>query len=372
MRIVILGNGVSGRAVESHFLEKNITPIVLKNDEPFDFLPDDFVIKSPGIKPNHPWVLAAKNVIEEIEFGLQRLQGQVLGITGSNGKTTTAQMVAHVTGAVLSGNIGVPVSSVKGGHLHVVELSSFQLHGMKGGSYFDAAVILNITKNHLDWHSSFDDYVRAKLRLFFCMKDGAPLFCNLFSQRVEMILGVEYRDRGIEVAPHDYQNMYAAWLLCQCVGVTKEQFLQKMVSFKKAPHRLELIASFCGIDYINDSKATSVDAVKSALLAMKRPVHLIAGGVDKGGSFFELQELKSLRSVVAYGEAKTRIEKELGGQLPVTLVSTLEEAVSVARLRAKSGECILLSPGCSSYDQFKNYEERGERFREIVLSEGKR
>lgn len=371
-RVVILGYGVVGKAAASYYRKKGIEPIILDKDEPFDFLPNDYVIKSPGIRRDHPWVLAAKNCVEEAELGLQQLKGTVLGITGSNGKTTTTLMVAHVTGAVACGNIGCALLDAQEGDLHVVELSSFQLSGIQGGPYFDAAVILNITPNHLDWHGSFEAYRNAKLRMELCMKRGAPLWKPPLPEKVESLFRKRYRNEKLYVAPHDWENMSAAWLLCQRVGVTREHFIEKMLTFKKPPHRMEWVTQRGGVDFINDSKATSIDAVKKALGALKQPIHLIAGGVDKGGSFAEWGAFNQLSSIFAIGEAAKRIERELEGRCLVTLVGDLEEAVQKARLVAKNGECVLLSPGCSSYDQFRNYEERGERFRELVLNEGKR
>jgi len=378
MRVIILGYGVSGQAAERHFLSLGMQPIILQNDQPFDFQDDDLVIKSPGIRPDHPWVRAAKNFVEEAELGLQRLKGKVLGITGSNGKTTTTLLVAHVTGGIACGNVGKALLDVPEAEIYVVELSSFQLMGIKGGSYFDAACILNITTNHLDWHRSWEEYVGAKLHLADCMKKNAPLFVSdkkygfeIFDERLESIFGVSYRDERFHVMPHDRQNIAAAFALCQSVGVTKEQFLERLATFKKPPHRMEFVATQKGIDFINDSKATSIDAVKKALASVRKPVHLIAGGVDKGGSFRELLAIGSLRSVFALGQAAERIENELKDALTVTKISSLEEGVTQARLRAQAGECVLLSPGCSSYDQFRNFEERGEKFKEFVLNEGK-
>ncbi len=385
-KVIILGYGVSGKAAERHFLARGITPIILENDASYDFSDADLVVKSPGIRKNHPWLAQTKNRIEEVELGLQQLRGKIVGVTGSNGKTTTTLLVAHVTSGVACGNVGLSVLDAGLADVYVVELSSFQLLGMKGGPYFDAAAIVNITPNHLDWHDSMEEYVSAKLHLADCLKEGGRLWmqgeaykkygngrpdCSIFDERLETILGVRYRDGQFPMTPHDRENAAAAWALCQSIGVTKERFVERLSTFKKPPHRMEFIASQEGVDFINDSKATSVDAVKKALACLDKPVHLIAGGVDKGGSFKELLAHKSLCSVFAFGEAAGRIEKELQG-VPVTRVSSLEEGVKRARLQAKRGECVLLSPGCSSYDQFRNFEERGEKFREIVLSEEKR
>ena len=379
MRVIILGYGVSGKAAERHFLSRGIKPIILEGDQSFDFRDDDLVIKSPGIRKDHPWISQAKNVIEEAELGLQNLKGKVLGVTGSNGKTTTALLVAHITGGIACGNVGKSISDIEEADVYVVELSSFQLMGIRGGPYFDAAIILNITPNHLDWHDSMKEYRGAKLHLADCMKEKGRFFVSgccgcqdfeIFDENLETIFGVGYRDKCVPKAAHDRQNIAAAWALCQSVGVTKEHFLERLASFKKPPHRMEFVACLKGIDFINDSKATSIDAVKKALASVNKPVHLIAGGIDKGGSFQELLVCGSLRSVFALGEAASRIESELKGALPVTRISSLEEGVKKAHSEALTGECVLLSPGCSSYDQFRSFEERGERFREIVLSEG--
>ncbi|MCH9610686.1 MAG: UDP-N-acetylmuramoylalanine--D-glutamate ligase [Chlamydiales bacterium] len=359
-RTIILGSGVSGRAAKELLEKRGEHPIILEGDESFEFQPDDLVIKSPGIRLDHPWVKAAPSLIDESELGLKELQGIVLAITGSCGKTTTAQLVAHVTGATACGNIGTAVCSVTQSDLYVVELSSFQLATMQGGGYFDAAVILNISPNHLDWHPNFEHYKRSKERIVRGLKPGAPLWCSFSPKRVERILPIEYRSEKNQVAA---QNVAAAWMLCQHVGISEELFFEKLASFEKPPHRLELVKQVRGVDYINDSKATCVKAVKNALASVGKPIHLIVGGVDKGGDFTELLDVGVVRSVYAIGEASARIKEELH---EACSYFSLEEAVVAAAKAAKSGECVLLSPGCSSFDCYQSYEERGAHFREIV------
>lgn len=385
MHILIIGLGLSGRAVEA-YCKKRGDRISLFDDKlaphHIDLETIELVVKSPGIPFNHPLVAAAESkgipVIGEIDLALSELKGKtLLAITGSNGKTTTTLFTTHLLNlsgkkAIAVGNIGKPLISeiANDADTFVIELSSFQLEGIKQKPLFDGAAFLNLTPNHLDRHQTFEAYKAAKLRLCDCLKPEAPFYisqdvASRFSIRgkifdIETISSLSYR-----LYRHDVENFAAAFALS---GVSLEILKEGIETFQKPPHRIEFVREYKGVAFINDSKATSVDAVTKAVEAIPTPIVLIAGGVDKGGSFANWLPLfqGKVRMVVALGEAAGRIEKELNPYIAVERVSTLEEGVKVAAAYAQMGETVLLSPGCSSYDQFRSYEHRGDRFKVLV------
>lgn len=352
----------------------------------------DLVVKSPGIASTHAWVVEAKkrniNVIGEIELAAQQLKEKiVIGITGSNGKTSTTLFTTHLLqscgfSAVAAGNVGVPLISVVDdrAEILVVELSSFQLEDVQT-PFLDSAVILNITPNHLDRYSSFEQYVEAKFRMQSCLKVGGTFYLaeeiiNNFGnflmpywkEKVETIFPLGYRDGKSGISTHEFENICVAFTLCQRFGIDEASVWEAVATFAKPPHRLEFVCQISGVSFINDSKATSVDALRKAIEAMQMPVVLIAGGVDKGGKFKELGSLfkKKVLKIFAIGEAAGRIQKELSTAVDVEKSSSLEKAVRDAFREAEKGDAILLSPACSSFDQFPNYEQRGVAFLEIV------
>lgn len=385
MHILVLGLGLSGRAVEA-YCKKRGDRISVYDDKlapnHIDLESVEWVVKSPGIPFNHPLVVAAQKkgipVIGEIDLALRELRGKTLyAITGSNGKTTTTLFTAHLLNlsgkkARAVGNVGRPlISEIESdADILVIELSSFQLEGIDEKPLFDKAALLNLTPNHLDRHQSFEAYAAAKLRLGACLKPRAPFYinqeiANRFSIRgkifdIETISSLSYR-----LYRHDAENFAAAFALS---GVSLETLKEGIETFQKPPHRMEFVRQYKGIAFINDSKATSVDAVAKAVDAIPTPIVLIAGGVDKGGSFTSWLPLfqGKVKRVVAMGEAAERIENELVPYIAVKRVSSLEEGVSLAAGSAQMGETVLLSPGCSSYDQFASYEHRGEKFKELV------
>ncbi len=406
MRAIVLGLAISGTAAADYLkmkgyqvigvdrAQKVVEGISCNSDTLTPQLEGiDLLVKSPGIPQSHPWaVQAVQNgipVVGEIDLALKELAAQgkkVLAITGSNGKTTTTLLAAHflqLAGqkAIAAGNVGIPlIAQVHSDHdVYVVELSSFQLEAIQPLPVFDGAVILNITPNHLDRHPSFEDYVRAKWRIASCLKKGAPLHVTeqlLFAcppeidrsliKKVETFLTLGYRISCKPLFPHDLENAAAAYALTSVPLAILEQGIK---SFVRPPHRLEIVREVAGVTYINDSKATSVDAVVKAVQALDKPLLLIAGGVDKGGAYSDwIPHFKGkVKCLYALGEAAERMERELIPHLDVQRVATLEEGVKSAAQKADRGDVVLLSPGCSSYDQFKDYQHRGNRFKEIVL-----
>lgn len=410
MRVVVLGLGISGTAVIDHLLARgdevigvDRTPKKLSipcflESAPIALENVDLLVKSPGIPSLHPWVVAAQQrgipIRSEIDLAFEALQGTektLFGITGSNGKTTTTLFITHLLQqmgkrALAVGNVGLSLlSQVEADvDVFVIELSSFQLEEITARPVLDAAVILNITPNHLDHHASFQEYVHAKFSIQKCLKENGRLFINqkivdnfgvpkrdfaffdLEKEKVERYLSLSYREgKAQRFYAHDSENFSVAKAL---LPIDEESFCRGVDTFKKPAHRMEWVASINGINYINDSKATSVDAVVKAIEAIPSPLVLIAGGVDKGGSFKEWIHVcqNKVKKVLAMGEAAARIYSELNPLIEVERIDTLEEGIKKAQLFVVTGDTVLLSPGCSSYDQFKDYQDRGEKFKKLV------
>ena len=410
MKVIVLGLGISGKAA-AHFLNKRGDKVlgvdrivqtfeeiqVVAESSPIQLEGIDLVVKSPGITQTHPWVVAARArnvpIIGEIDLALAELKKKdktLFGITGSNGKTTTTLMAAHLLNvygkkAIAAGNVGIPLIAQVDSEadVFVVELSSFQLEEIVENRVLDGAVILNITPNHLDRHPSFEHYRQAKLSIASCLKENAPLYVSeqvakqcssllsgyeifdCMKEKVETILSLGYR---VSLYPHDLENVTAAFLLTH---IPAEILKKGIETFARPPHRLEFVRRVAGVTYINDSKATSVDAVIKAVQAIQAPIILIAGGVDKGGAYYDwLPHFREkVVRVLALGAAAIRIKRELAPEIVVDLVSSLEEGVHMASKIAVTGCTVLLSPGCSSYDRFKDYQHRGETFKKIVEEE---
>jgi UDP-N-acetylmuramoylalanine--D-glutamate ligase len=300
--------------------------------------------------------------------------------------TLLTQHVLQKSGrkAAALGNVGTPLASyVKESdpsEILVVELSSFQLETMKT-AVFNVGIILNITPNHLNRHASMEEYAGAKCRLQTLIKptgsfwvhesvrkNFGPMihpFYQTYGESVEEFLKIGYTTGG----KHDLENAQAAWIICRSLGVKGEEFVEALKSFKKPPHRIEFVTSWYGVDYFNDSKSSSIDATIKAVEAMKDPVVLIVGGVDKGSSYLPWKEVfkGKVKKVIAIGEAAPKIAAELKPEFEIEMKTSLEAAVTAAAQAAQSGECVLLSPGCSSYDMFENYAHRGDVFKNFVL-----
>lgn len=405
MKALVLGYGVSGKAsaallkaqgceviaVDRKKIEADIPVFLDGADVSLDGI--EQLVLSPGIARVHPLVQRALEkgieVTSEIELAFRLIRNRCLGITGSNGKTTTTLLVMHVLNAAgrktrAVGNVGAALAeAVLAAHAEeilVIELSSFQLETLCDPK-LDAAVCLNITPNHLDRHASMQEYAAAKAQIGQCLKPGGKLFISsqVFTEFSELFRKEEIQvleENVAAISPLEYiqlgkQNVDAAFALCAFMGVTREQFASAVKTFRKPPHRVEWVAELRGVQYFNDSKATNVAAVMHAVSLMQRPVVLIAGGVHKGASYRPWIECfrKKVRLVIAYGEAAPLIREELGKEVEV--VETLEQAVARAKRFAKPLECVLLSPGCSSYDQFRSYEHRGDEFKRMVNGQKK-
>ena len=397
MKSLIFGFGVSGKGA-FEFLKKRGDELVIFDEKvgtkaPLDeeILSFDQVVVSPGISLNHPLLLKAKRcgvqILGEAELGISSLKNRIFAITGSNGKTSSVTLAVHILKearlkARALGNVGV---SICGYLVHpdpeeilVIELSSYQLETLKARN-IEVGVILNITPNHLDRYESFEEYAKAKLHLQNCIQEGGAFYVSsqvmqdfgswiphalCFEKELAPISELEYT--GQEMASK--QSMTAAYLLCKRCGVTDDEFLQGLKTYKKPPHRIEWVAKIDGVSYYNDSKSANIHSVIDAVGQMRGDVVLIAGGVHKGSSYAPwIHAFKGrVRKIIAYGQAASLLEKDLSSHFDFIKVDRFEEAVVAAKQTAQEGDVVLLSPGCSSFDQFENYEKRGEAFRLLV------
>ncbi len=378
----------------------------------------DLVVKSPGIPDQAPMIRALRQkgieVISEIEFAGRHTEAKMIGITGSNGKTTTTLLIHYILShagidAGLAGNVGKSLAAqvaVNAHPVYVVELSSFQLDGMFRFKA-DVAVLTNITPDHLDrYDHRFENYVDAKFRilqnmtsadLFIYGKDseavaeknrhlvlhpetapftygrtlaGNGAYCE-GEWMVARLDGKEVRININEISlkgRHNVYNAMAAILACMRMGLDEQAILDGLRSFPQVEHRLETVVCEEGITYVNDSKATNVDSAWYALDSMKTPVVWIAGGTDKGNDYSVLFDLvrEKVKVLVCMGVDNRKLIDNFAKICKVEDTHTLDDALKMARQYAERGDTVLLSPCCASFDLFKNYEQRGELFKEKV------
>lgn len=381
------------------------------------------IIKSPGIPDSAPIVVAARQkgipIISEMEFTARYIKGsKTICITGSNGKTTTTSLIYKILSdagynVALGGNIGESFAysaATAKYDWYVLELSSFQLDGM-----FDfkanIAVLMNITPDHLDRYGySFQNYIDSKMRI---IRNQKSRDCFIYSADDKVITAeidkrtivsrqlpfmahaavasgagdaflcgdsftAKVGKRSVEIDTNKMQikglhNAYdamAAALAALAAGVSPEQIAASIYDFSPVEHRLEPVAEVDGVVYINDSKATNVDSVWYALQSMTRPVVWIAGGTDKGNDYAPLKEfaLEKVHTLICMGLDNSKLERDFAGIIPnIVSTSTLDQAMRAAVAAAKSGDAVLLSPACASFDLFKNYCQRGELFKDWVI-----
>ncbi len=395
----------------------NYSPISCANLEDYKF---EFVLKSPGIKPNDEYVelLEKRNeIISDIEAS-QRLfpEKEKIAITGTNGKTSTTSMVNHILNqsghkAYAVGNIGEGIlwQMYNNEGVFVEELSSFQLHDSK--LYHPKfAAILNINEDHIDWHGSFDDYINSKLKIssnqdksdfLVINKDDRILQDNKLSfkakvyefssrQRVERglylkentiyLIDENHDDEGIldvrdlsVIGRHNYENAMAAILLTYLYGIKLDDIIKSIKTFKSIAHRLEFVKTIDGVDYYNDSKGTNVDSSVKAIESFDRPIIIIAGGYDKHIDYTDYVKAfkKNGKLMIIMGQTKQKLEnicKDLG--VSYIMVENMKEALDEAYKEAKSGDVVLLSPASASWDMYKSYEQRGDDFKDLVKKLG--
>jgi UDP-N-acetylmuramoylalanine--D-glutamate ligase len=396
-----------------------LTPEVIAQDKA-DFAGADLIVLSPGVPYDLPPLLSARErgipTIGEVELASYFLEGPVIGITGSNGKTTTTALTGHLLkeaglSCQVGGNIGTAVTSLidssSPGQWNVLELSSFQLESIR---QFHARIsaCLNVTPDHLDRHHTFDLYAAAKARLFetqtpgdFAVLNYDDSTCRAFAARTPAQIfwfsatqpvpaGVSLRGdsllfnnqpfmrreqiklRGL----HNVENVMAAAALAHLAGAKLEAIGPAVESFPGVEHRIEFVRALDGVEYYNDSKATNVDASLKAIDAFPRGLWIILGGKDKDSDYAPLAKPlhERAKAVLLIGApapypyaAAPLIKKALDGAIELVDCGTLDAAISHARSHAVAGDTVLLSPACASFDQFQNYEERGKRFKHLVL-----
>ena len=380
------------------------------------FHDQDLIVVSPGVPYDVPPLQQARRlgvaVIGEIELAACFLTGNIVAITGSNGKTTTTTLTGEIIASggqrtLVGGNIGTPaitfVEQSSPETWVVLEISSFQLETVETFRPKISSV-LNVTPDHLDRHGSMDNYIASKARIFENQTEDDLAVLNAddevtvkmsagirpkvywFSRRKEVSVGTFVRDGKIifrdtngerEIMPvseiklkgaHNVENALAAVAIGALAGVEPEKIRRAVRDFKAVEHRLEYVATLNGVEYYNDSKATNVDATIKALESFDGNIHVILGGKDKGSDYSVLQELlrERVKRVYTIGAAAEKIESQVTGATAITRAHTLENAVRKAAEMAAAGDVVLLAPACASFDQFENYEQRGKAFKEAV------
>jgi UDP-N-acetylmuramoylalanine--D-glutamate ligase len=375
----------------------------------------DCVVVSPGVPLDHRLIEKARAagtpVIGEIEVAGRYTKATIVGVTGTNGKSTTVSVIGEILkaageDAVVAGNIGTPVCDVlreRDPRTLVLELSSFQLDTIDEFRV-DVAVLLNVTPDHLDrYHHSFDEYAASKARILNHATEKTHYVFNRedrvandlaartpargipFSSARAVDRGAWFEDNAIlratggtrekvlprgEFAPigvHNLENALASVAAASALGVPLDAIRRGLRGYQPLPHRMELVRVVGGVAYVNDSKATNVDATVKSLVSVDGPSIVILGGRDKEGDFSVLlPHLQGVRRAVLIGEAAPVIRRALAGRVDMTDARDMEDAVRIAREGARSGDTVLLAPACASFDMFKNYQERGEVFRACV------
>jgi UDP-N-acetylmuramoylalanine--D-glutamate ligase len=376
------------------------------------------IIKSPGIPDTASLIVAARekgiSVISEIEFASRYTQAKIIAITGSNGKTTTTLLTYHMLQKAglnvgLAGNVGNSFAfqvATKEFDYYVLELSSFQLDGIKNFKA-DIAVLLNITPDHLDRYAySFDNYIQSKLQItknqgeqdcFVFCNDDPQIIKNLgliktkgkhfpFSTKSKLGEGAHLDNTELHIqtdnntfsmsihelalqGKHNVYNSMAAGITSKLLNLRQEVIRESLTDFQAVEHRLEPVLHVHGIQFINDSKATNVNATWYALESMSRPVVWIVGGVDKGNDYAQLQPLvkEHVKAIICLGKNNAKIHHAFEDLVEVIVdAANMQEAVRMAYALGRKEDAVLLSPACASFDLFENYEDRGQQFKQYV------
>jgi UDP-N-acetylmuramoylalanine--D-glutamate ligase len=389
--------------------------LALGSHTPELFLEQDLIVVSPGVPANLPSLELARargiRVWSEIELAWRFLRGKLVAITGSNGKTTTTSLVAHILKSAgittqIGGNIGTPLLALTEAStdstVTVAEVSSFQLETIEAFRP-EIGVLLNLTPDHLDRHASFDEYARAKMRMFEYQleRDAAVLNADdpeitrrmpskphiyWFSRQKRVAAGaflqdgqIVFRRDGLDTplarvdeiplkGEHNVENVLAACAAAYLAGADPASIANGVKTFQGVEHRLEFVAEVSGVAFYNDSKATNVDAALKAIEAFPGPLLVILGGKDKGSPYTPLCDSlrKRARVAILIGAAADKIASDLGDAVEIFRADTLERAVEFAMKNARTGDTVLLAPACSSFDQFENFEHRGRVFKQLV------
>jgi UDP-N-acetylmuramoylalanine--D-glutamate ligase len=374
--VLVLGLARSGKAAVAALERRGVEVVTadrtLGNDDDFSLLDDvELMVKSPGVPHEAPLVAEAKRrgveIWSEVELGYRLLRPRLVGVTGTNGKTTTTELLGAILHAPTVGNVGRALTGLDGnvepGTLVVCELSSFQLEDVHELAC-EVAVLLNLEPDHLDRYASFDDYRDAKLRIFERARAKVvPKRSGL--DGIEFSADDELPAEPLIRGAHNRDNAAAATAAARALGTPDEQIAEALRTFPGVPHRLEPVAEVNGVRYVNDSKATNVAAAITAIAAYAdEPVHLILGGSRKGEDFLPLNS-----AIAAANVRSVHLIGETAGELAAVIPQALRDgdlATALAAIDAQPGEVVLLSPACASYDQYRDFEERGEDFRRLV------
>ena len=412
---LLLEKGAHVRAVDEKAAAAQSLPaagVEFRTQAGETFTDCDLIVLSPGVPADLPAIDAARargvKVIGEVELAWHFLEGRIIGVTGSNGKTTTTALIGHILcesgiPAQVGGNIGTPptamVKSSRKDQWNVLELSSFQLETVDA---FQAqvGVCMNVTPDHLDRHHTFENYANAKGRLFDALHGDGLAVLNAddaacvsyatrtrvptvwFSSSRALSPGLCLRDDVILIdgeklmhasevplrGRHNLENAMAAAAAASFAGAEMESIRSAIRSFSGVEHRLEFVRRIGEVEYFNDSKATNVDAALKAIDAFEHNLWIILGGKDKGSSYAPLLGplREKARGVLLIGAAAEKIAEELGG-LPLIRCGSIGKAVEIAHERASAGDTVLLAPACASFDQFQSYEHRGKVFKSLVM-----
>jgi UDP-N-acetylmuramoylalanine--D-glutamate ligase len=379
------------------------------------FMSQDLIVVSPGVDlkmdPVQEALKKGIRVISEVELACRFIQLPIIAVTGTNGKTTTTHLIGEMLKEEgkrvgVGGNVGEPlILFAEGGdrwEVLVAEISSFQLEAIENFRP-KVSVLLNITEDHLDRYTRYEEYIEAKGRIFANQNSGDVAILNgddpivkelgkkikakktlfslkeklqegAFSNGEEILLRLEGKEERYALAKtplkgvHNVENMMAAITAARIYGASKRAVEAALSHFEGLEHRLEFVREIDGVRFFNDSKGTNVGSVVKSLQSFSEPVLLIAGGKDKKGDLSPLRDLirERVKRLILIGEAKERMGRELGGLTDTVMTQTLEEAVRLAYQTAKRGDVVLLSPACSSFDMFKDYKERGKVFKDAV------
>lgn len=409
-RVLVVGGGLSGLAA-LNLLRQSGAQVTLVDRRRVPHVPKgirtkfgsllfstenfDLIVVSPGISWRHPSLVKARSkgipIWPELELGWRAVKPyKTVAVTGTNGKTTTTSLIGWILKkankpVLIGGNIGTPLSALAGRvtkkTILVLEVSSYQLEAHQT-FHPDIALLMNITPDHLGRHKTMENYAAAKARLFEKMTrdDLAVLnrrdaWCRRIAKKIPASIQwfPETRLRRLTAAlslpgEHNQENAMAAVAAARFLGVSNNVIKRALRTFPGVKHRLQDVRLHRGIRYINDSKATNVDSTLVALKACVRPIHLILGGEHKGAPYTPLKALikKKVKKIFTIGEASTLIKRDLGRFVPIVSCQTLDKAVKEASVHAVKGDIVLLSPACASFDQYKNYEQRGDHFISLV------
>ena len=440
-RALIVGLGVSGREAARFLASRGasvtVTDVrpaaklasVIEELRPFDirfelgghpnslFAEQDLIIPSPGVPWDLPVFAEARGrgipVMGELELAAQFLKGPVIGVTGTNGKTTTTSLIGHIFlsagwEARSGGNLGTPLLAMVDGssdaRWNILELSSFQLEATTTFPVH-IAVVLNVTPDHLDRHGTFEAYADAKQRILQAQTSADHAVLNADDDTCHGFAGaapgqvcwfsrtqpgsssgpsgarvdgawITFDGEPMVQTPlpirgaHNLENTLAAVAASRLAGLPAESIAKAVKTFRPVEHRLEFVRALDGVDYYNDSKATNVDAASKAIEAFDRGLWVILGGSDKGVDYDGLSAplCERAHGALLIGQSAEKLDQQLNGSVPRERLETLDRAVEYARRHARAGDTVLLAPACASFDQFRNYEQRGRAFKDLVAA----